>query len=105
MAIYLAGVDMPKENEFIHIRIYGDGDVTIELEDHYEEAIGQAVEVPEEHGDLIDREKASSRFEKLAILFKEKDCYLKGVPYAMAALFLNNEEEFPTVIPSSKEET
>lgn len=60
-------------------------------------------EVPEPHGDLIDRHEAYLRFGKLAETLEERNGYEAGAPYAMAAMFLNNANEFPTVIPASED--
>lgn len=40
---YIDGLDMPGYDEFVHIRVYGDGDVTVELSDGTEEVVAQAI--------------------------------------------------------------
>jgi len=58
MSILLKGFDMPKENEWITISIYGDGTVKKKIgyfrgtSDIFTDS---AVEVPTPHGDLVDR--------------------------------------------------
>ena len=42
MSIFIHGMEMPGQGEFSHVRIYGDGDVTVELSDGTEAVIGHA---------------------------------------------------------------
>lgn len=42
MSIFIHGMEMPGPGEFSHVRIYGDGDVTVELSDGTEAVIGHA---------------------------------------------------------------
>lgn len=58
------------------------------------------IEIPEHHGDLIDRNNANLKFVELAKTLEEKHGYESGVPYAVAALLLKSKEEFPIIIPT-----
>lgn len=42
MSIIIRGMHMPAPGEFVHVRIYGDGDVTVELANGEEFEIGHA---------------------------------------------------------------
>ena len=46
MSILIHGLDFPKQDEYTHIRIYGNGNVTIEMQDG-EETVAQAIDIPE----------------------------------------------------------
>lgn len=54
MGVYI-NMEMPSQGEFKHIRIYDNGDVTVEVEGG-EAVIAHAVPVPP-HGDLFDISK------------------------------------------------
>ena len=109
MGVYI-DMEMPKvEDEFVEVLIFGDGKVIKTgkswrcKEDgkcYYEsltpEEFFHAAEISESHGDLIDRHEAYLRFGKLAETLEERNGYEAGAPYAMAAMFLNNANEFPT---------
>lgn len=56
--ILIKGMKMPHDGEFKHIRIYDNGDVTVEFSDG-EAVIAHASSVPP-HGDLIDRDALRS---------------------------------------------
>lgn len=47
MGIYINGIDMPKQNEILQIRIYGDGKVS-RVYDIKCQQIGTAIETPNE---------------------------------------------------------
>lgn len=56
MSVLIKGMEMPPQGEFKHIRIYDDGDVTVEVDtgkEVYEAVIAHAVQIPP-HGRLID---------------------------------------------------
>ena len=53
MGIYIKGMEMPKENELIEVRIYPNGKVSM-VYDLKCEQIATATEVSEPHGRLID---------------------------------------------------
>lgn len=54
--ITIRGMDMPKDGEISHVRIYPNGNVTVEI-DKEEFVIAYAVEVPTPHGRLIDEQR------------------------------------------------
>lgn len=59
MSILIHGMEMPHQGEFKHIRIYDNGEVTVQVDtgkEVYEAVIAHAVQLPP-HGDLIDRDK------------------------------------------------
>lgn len=62
----------------------------------------QLVPVPE-HGDLIDREATRGKIGHLADEIDKKLGYEKSAPYIMMTLYLNNVDDFPTIIPADKE--
>lgn len=67
MGILIKDMDFPEKGEFKHIRIYDNGEVTVEFSDG-EEVVASAVpfNVPP-HGELIDRSKISlAEFEQAA---------------------------------------
>lgn len=47
MGIAISGLDMPEPGEFKHIRIYGDGSVTVEDSHGYEWDVAKATSMPE----------------------------------------------------------
>lgn len=56
MSILITGMEMPHQGEFSHVRIYDNGDVTVEVDtgkEVYEAVIAHAVQIPP-HGRLID---------------------------------------------------
>lgn len=56
MSILIRGIEMPPQGEFKHIRIYDNGEVTVQVdtgEDVYEAVIAHAVQVPP-HGRCVD---------------------------------------------------
>ena len=60
MSVLIKGMDMPKENEWITISIYGDGTVVKKIgyfRGMSDVFANSAVEVPTPHGDLIDKEE------------------------------------------------
>ena len=57
--IYIKGIEMPKRGEFSHIRIYDNGEVTIES-GGVEYSVAKAVAVPD-HGRLIDADEFLKR--------------------------------------------
>ena len=57
------------------------------------------IELPK-HGDLIDRDEAIKTIGKLAELMEEKCGYENAAPYAMTALYLENKNDFPTIVPA-----
>lgn len=100
MGVYIKGMEMPKSCAGCFLRV-GQCSKRIYMENRPSDC--PLTEVPEPHGELIDRHEAHLRFGKLAETLEEKNGYEAGAPYAMAALFLNNVEEFPTIIPASEE--
>lgn len=100
MSIYIKDMEMPLEKPCV-IQIYPEGTVR-RLDGSIYNSHFEAVPVLP-HGGLIDRHEAYLRFGKLAETLEEKNDYLAGAPYAMAALFLNNVEEFPTIIPAEED--
>lgn len=56
------------------------------------------IEVATPHGDLIDRDKASERFAELSENIEAKLGYECSASYTLASLFLQNKQEFPTII-------
>lgn len=94
--ILIKGIEMPTaEYGPMTITIYPNGNVREYIGD-----IGRAwdaIPVPP-HGDLIDRDKASERFAKLAESIEAKLGYECSASYTFASLFLQNKEEFPTII-------
>ena len=63
MSIYIKGISMPKEGEFVPLRIYDNGEVTIEV-DGEEVKFGTAMNVPP-HGKLIDVDASYNVVEKI----------------------------------------
>ena len=55
MGIYIEGLKMPGKKEFSSVRIYGNGEVTVEFSDG-EEVVASAVEISK-HGRLLDEDK------------------------------------------------
>lgn len=98
MSVLIKEISMPSgEDEGVLIAIYDGKAYCIGTKEEHE-----AIEVPAPHGDLIDRDKAYSRMGKLAEDLEEKVGYERSAPYAMAAMFLNNTEEFPTIIEAEE---
>lgn len=87
MGVYI-DIEMPKgELGAIPIMIYADGDV-----EHFfsHEKYGKVIEVPEPHGDLIDRDK-----------LRAKEFIQNGDAYAV--VMSRDIRNAPAIIPASKE--
>ena len=92
MGVYIKGMEMPSQGEFKHIRIYDNGDVTVEVEGG-EAAVAHAVPVPP-HGRLIDADAIRA----------DIDVKRPGRSYedVWALTVLDNA---PTIIPAEEGET
>lgn len=53
-----------------------------------------------EHGELIDRDETIKTITKVGALMEEKCGFKASGPYIAMALYLENRESFPTVIPA-----
>jgi hypothetical protein len=94
--IYISGLEMPKRGEFSHVRIYDNGEVTIES-NGIEYPVAKAVAVPD-HGRLIDADALL-----LHLLTAESGkVYYYCYPCKEVIQAIN---EMPTIIPAEEDET
>lgn len=77
MSIFIHGMEMPGQGEFSHVRIYGNGDVTVELSDG-EEVVGNA----EDGSGLLRREETGKDLRAYA----ERKAKVNGIEYANGIL-------------------
>lgn len=112
MSILINGMDLPNGNDLLTIAIDRNGEVfSVFLDENRCELCIhrpdkkpiKAVPVPP-HGDLIDRAEAVNEFCEIAAMVEEKSGYEAGAPYAFMGLFLENEDEFPTIIQAEEAE-
>lgn len=78
MSILIKGIDMPKEGEYIPMRIYGNGHIWVN--GAYK---GVAIQIPTPHGRLIDWDAFNSKLEIQ---------YAEGRGKALAPTILEAEE-------------
>ena len=93
MSVLVKCLEMPKDYEYVDVRIFRDGTATTASAEKPFYKKMDVVEVPTPHGDLIDINAL-----KLAILdvdYVNKHDYLKGV--------LNAINNAPIVIPADKD--
>lgn len=106
MSILITGMEMPHQGEFSHVRIYDNGDVTVEVDtgkEVYEAVIAHAVQIPP-HGRLIDADALRAKmyheaFETDTPMQKwDSGCWIRY------KLFEMTEESAPTIIPAEEGE-
>jgi len=105
--IYIPGMEMPKRGEFSHIRIYDNGEVTIES-GGVEYPVAKAVAVPD-HGRLVDADALKARVQKLQEWLWDKltdaDVGIvteDDIRYRIAEESEEFIDDAPTIIPADK---
>lgn len=89
MSILIIGMEMPPQGEFKHIRIYDNGEVTVQVDtgkEVYEAVIANAVQIPP-HGRLIDA-----------------DALMRGVDDGDDVMFVWAITDAPTIIEAEGRE-
>ena len=66
MAIYIKGVELPKDDDYTVLTVYADGNVYYRTQNERKEVFTEAVYIPEPHDRLLDANK---------IFNDEKLCY------------------------------
>lgn len=96
MSVLIKGMDIP--DKATTIVVFPEGKARVFRQDIDHDEWLTAIEVPTQHGDLIDRDKASERFAELSENIEAKLGYECSASYTLASLFLQNKQEFPTII-------
>lgn len=97
MSILITGMEMPHQGEFSHVRIYDNGDVTVEVDtgkEVYEAVIAHAVQIPP-HGRLIDADAPISLV----------DTHGRRIEVTVAHIIENNQGIVDAIIPTKEGET
>lgn len=112
MSILIRGIEMPPQGEFKHIRIYDNGEVTVQVdtgEEVYEAVIAHAVQVPP-HGRLIDADELTGQMERNLWTIEDKaekelgfdETLRRGMQHGHAVC-LNAVNDAPTIIEAEGE--
>ncbi len=96
MSIILKGIDIPKNNEYIPMRIYGNGHIWIN--GAYK---GVAIQIPTPHGRLIDADALETVFKDMA----KCEWNQKASPISWAYAFEDTIDEIydaPTILEAEE---
>ena len=96
MSVLIKGMDI--SDKATTIVVFPEGKARVFRQDIDHDEWLTVIEVPTQHGDLIDRDKASERFAELSENIEAKLGFEYSASYTLASLFLQNKEEFPTII-------
>ena len=58
MSFIVKGIDLPKKGEYLNISINNSGEVTLVHLISLEKTDAQAIQIPKDHGNIIDESKA-----------------------------------------------
>lgn len=97
MSFIVKGVDLPKGGELLTVNIYN-GFITVYTvtpKDTVIEHKVEAIQIPKDHGRLIDGDKL-----KLA----RHDIYVEEINYRHRCIHIENIDEAPTILEAESEE-
>ena len=97
MALVIPNIGLPEEHDFHVLYVYPDGSVYWEYLDQCQKEIGTAVEIPDEHGDLVDK---NDLLKESNIIPIETGCWQADYD----AIKVDTVHRAPVVLKGSKEE-
>lgn len=95
MSIIIKGFNMPKKHESLKIEILSDGDIWIDEGRRYSRKENAVVEIPKEHGRLIDADE-------LQELYADTDGLDLSNYDVKVAVIRQNIKDMPTILEEEK---
>lgn len=91
MSLIIKGFNMPKKDESLKIEIFPDGGIWVDEGRRYSRKENAVVEIPKEHGRLIDEKILDDTIERLNILTRYEYKIISNILF-----------EIPTILEEEK---